>query len=259
MSNDRMVVTISVDRRALGSAAAAAVAESIRESIATKGPVTVVFGSAPSQDETLAALGDAPGIDWRLVTAFHLDEYVGAAADAPYSFRRYLMEHLFAQAKPGAFHGIRGEARDSQAEARRYAVLLRETPPDIALLGIGENGHLAFNDPPCDFDDPEPVKVVRLAETCRRQQVHDGVFAAIEQVPEYAITLTIPTIMRIPRLYLMAPTVSKAAAIRDTLEGPITPQCPASVLRTHPHVLMFLNTDSASLLTRDLKSAKTLT
>jgi glucosamine-6-phosphate deaminase len=243
--------TIYPDREALGNAAGEAIAQSIRDSIAARGRVAVIFGSAPSQNETLATLGASPGIDWDRVTAFHLDEYVGASADAPYSFRRYLEDRLFTLARPGVFHGIRGESSDAEAECARYADLLRQVRPEIALLGIGENGHLAFNDPPCDFEDPQYVKVVRLAESCRCQQVHDGAFPALDQVPERAITLTLTAILRVPRLFVIVPAASKAAAVRAALESPVTPLCPASILRTHAQVRMYLDRDSASALTRD--------
>jgi glucosamine-6-phosphate deaminase len=228
----------------------------MRERIAATGAVAMLFSSAPSQDETIAALRAAPGIDWSRVTVFHMGEYVGADASAPYSFRRYLADHLFLHARPGVFQAIRGEELLPDAECERYARLLRETPPDIALLGIGENGHVAFNDPPCDFDDPQPVKVVRLAESCRRQQVHDGAFTAVEHVPQYAITLTMPTILRAPKLFVMVPGAAKAAAVRETLEGPVTPDCPASILRRHPRVRMFLDRHSAARLTREPQWAR---
>ena len=241
---------ICTDRRSLGEAAGAAIADVMRECIASRGYVRILFGSAPSQDETLDSLARAPGLDWSAVTAFHLDEYVGADAASPHSFRRYLESRLFSQVRPAVFHAIQGEAADSQAECERYARLLDKAPPDIALLGIGENGHLAFNDPPCDFHDPARVKVVQLAESCRAQQVHDGAFATLADVPRSAITLTIPALLEAPSIFVIVPGLSKAAAVRCALEDPISPNCPASILRTHGRVEMFLDRESSSQLSQ---------
>jgi glucosamine-6-phosphate deaminase len=220
----------------------------MRSRLQQSGRAVVIFGSAPSQNETLEALGAAPALDWGRVIAFHLDEYVGTPADAPHSFRRYLAEHLFRWAHPGIFHGIRGEADDPLPECARYTRLLDETPPDIALLGIGENGHLAFNDPPCDFDTAEVVRVVDLAESCRRQQVNDNAFVSLDNVPRRAITLTIPTLMRVPLIFVMVPGIAKAEAVHCALERLISPSCPASILRRHSNAAMFLDRDSASRL-----------
>ena len=244
-------VYVYESRPKLGAAAAAVVSEEIRRLQAERGRAVGIFASAPSQNEFLAALAGAPGIDWPKVKGFHLDEYLGMDESAPQSFRRFLLERLVNKVDFGEFHGLRGEAADAAAECRRYVALLGEDPPDFAVLGIGENGHLAFIDPPfCDFDDPEQVKVAELDEVCRVQQVHDGAFAALEEVPANALSLTIPTIMSRPRLFAIVPGPAKAQAIRGVIEGPIETACPASILRNHPDAHLFIDRDSASLLSR---------
>ena len=217
------------DRPALGLAAGKAIATALRDILAANGAATVAFAAAPSQNETLATLIAEPGIAWDRVTAYHLDEYAGAKPDAPHSFRRFLQEHVFHKVTPKVFHQLRGEAEDPKAECARYAALLPAGGFDIALLGIGENGHLAFNDPPCDFQDPAPVRVVKLDEACRVQQVHDGAFATLQDVPTEAYTLTIPVLMAAHKIFVMVPGPTKAAAVAATLEGPITNECPASI------------------------------
>lgn len=246
---DSLHVEIFGTRQTMGQAAGLDVAARVREIIAANGRAVVVFAAAPSQNEFLATLREQPGIDWSKVVAFHLDEYVGISQDAPQSFRNYLRRNLFDIVKPGIVHLIQGDAPDSQAESARYSRLLKETPPDIACIGIGENGHIAFNDPPvADFADPATMKVVELEERCRRQQVNDGCFATLDEVPKYAFTMTVPAVMSATYLYTMVPAKSKAQAVRDTLKGPITTNCPASILRRHPRAVLYLDVDSASLL-----------
>jgi glucosamine-6-phosphate deaminase len=237
----------------LGVAAGTLIAAALRQAIALRGQASVIFGSAPSQNETLSALGDED-LDWSRITAFHLDEYVGASEVAPYSFRRYLIDHLFSRRPPRQFHAIDGQAASPEHECERYAALLAQHSPDVALLGIGENGHLAFNDPPADFEDPLSVRLVHLAQSCREQQVADGVFSRLEFVPRTAITLTIPTLIRVPQLFVMVPGPSKARAVKDALLNAISPLCPASILRTHPAAILFLDPDSAAGFTEAVKS-----
>lgn len=243
-----MKVHLTESRAALGLSAGKAIASALRAKIATNGCATVAFAAAPSQNETLAALIAEPGIAWDRVTAYHLDEYSGAAPDSPWSFRRYLREHVFHRVTPRIFHQIRGEAEDRETECQRYAALLPAGGFDIALLGIGENGHLAFNDPGCDLNDSEAVRVVELDEACRVQQVHDGAFATLSAVPTKAFTLTIPVLFAAHDLFVMVPGPTKAAAAAAALEGPVTNECPASILRTHPNATLFLDQDSASRL-----------
>ncbi len=241
-----MEIHIAENRAALGLAAGKAIAAALRRVIAAKGNAAVAFAAAPSQNEALLTLVDEPGIAWDCVDAWHLDEYAGASPDSRWSFRRYLQEHVFHRVAPRVFHGIRGEAADSEAECARYAALLPIGGFDIALLGIGENGHLAFNDPPCDFADTAPIKVVTLDEECRVQQVHDGAFATLGDVPKQAFTLTVPTLMAAHELFVMVPGPAKAAAVAASLDGPVTPACPASILREHPRAELFLDRDSAA-------------
>lgn len=246
---DQLNVHVYQSRPAMGKAAAAVIGSEIRRLIDQKGRAVVIFASAPSQNEFLLALVDTPGIDWSRVTAFHLDEYLGMTSAAPQSFRLFLIDRLVNKVPLGKFHGLTGEAPDGAAEAKRYAALLKENPPDFAVLGIGENGHLAFIDPPfCDFADPEAVKVVQLDDVCRQQQVNDGAFNTLEEVPSNALSLTIPTLMALPKLFAIAPGPAKRQAIKLTVEGPIATTCPASILREHREAHLFIDKDSAELL-----------
>jgi glucosamine-6-phosphate deaminase len=246
---DRLNIYIYQSRSEMGSAAAAVVASEIRGLIEKRGHAVGIFASAPSQNEFLAALVESRNVDWSRVVGFHLDEYLGMDQNAPQSFRKFLVDRLVNRVPFGKFHGLRGEAEDGGAETRRYAQLLAGDPPDFAVLGIGENGHLAFIDPPfCNFDDPEPVKVVELDEVCRRQQVNDGAFASFDEVPVKALSLTIPTIMKCPRLFAIVPGPAKRQAIKCAIERPIATTCPASILRRHPDAHLFLDADSAEFL-----------
>jgi glucosamine-6-phosphate deaminase len=246
---DELNVYIYESRPKMGQAAASVIAAEVRRAIEERGKAVVILASAPSQNEFLASLSEAPDIDWSRVTAFHLDEYLGMDDQAPQSFRKFLIDRLVSRVPLGQFHGLRGDAPDGAAEAKRYAELLEQNPPDFAVLGIGENGHLAFIDPPlCDFNDPEPVKVVQLDEICRNQQVNDGAFASIDDVPGNALSLTIPTLMARPKLFAIAPGPAKRLAIKHTVEGPISTTCPASILRTHPNAHLFIDAISAEYL-----------
>ena len=244
-------VYVYESRQAMGQAAAAAVAGELRRLLEERGQAVGIFASAPSQNEFLAALVASPGIDWRRVTGFHLDEYAGMDEGAPQSFRRFLLERLVNKVAFGEFHGLRGESSDAEAECERYAALLAANPPDFAVLGIGENGHLAFIDPPfCDFQDQLPVKVVELDEVCRAQQVNDGAFTSIKEVPRTALSLTIPAIMARPKLFAVVPGPAKRQAVRAAVEGPVETACPASILKNHPDAHLFIDRDSAALLSR---------
>lgn len=235
-------------REEAGAAGAAIAAEVIHSEIARAGKAAVVFASAVSQDPFLAALR-AQEIDWPRLTAFHMDEYAGMSARHPASFRRFLQERLFDRVPAAAFHGLDAEAKDREAECNRYAALLREVRPCLVIMGIGENGHLAFIDPPvCRFDEPRDVRVVDLDDVCRMQQVHDGQFAALGDVPKQALSLTVPFFLRVPRALVFVNGERKAAAVRDALNGPIAEACPASALRRHPAATIFLDQGAASLL-----------
>jgi glucosamine-6-phosphate deaminase len=231
----------------MGVAAARVVADAIRDLLARDGRAAVVFASAPSQNEFLAALRQEPGIDWPKLTAFHLDEYVGIAPDHPASFRRFLVDRLFAHVEVAAFHGLDGQARDLAAECARYAALLRQAGPALAVLGIGENGHLAFIDPPvCDFTERADVRVVELDEPCRMQQVNDGCFPGLADVPRTALSLTVPFLMSVPRAVAIVPGPAKRTAITAAIRGPVTTACPASILRRHRDATLYLDEDSAA-------------
>jgi glucosamine-6-phosphate deaminase len=236
----------------MGLAAARAVAEAIRDRLARKGRAAVIFASAPSQNEFLAALRQEPGIEWPKLTAFHLDEYVGIGPEHPASFRRFLVDRLFSHVKVAAFHGLDGQAKDLAAECARYAGLLRQEAPALAILGIGENGHLAFNDPPADFETVAPYIVVRLDEACRRQQVGEGWFRDLGEVPERAISMSIRQILRAKSILCIVPDDRKAKAVKACFEGEISPMSPASILRTHPDTTVFLDRHSSALLEKPL-------
>ena len=249
MRVEQLAVSIHADRAAAGAASAAAASAIIRRAIEHDGHAGVVFAAAPSQNEFLATLRSDASIDWPRVTAFHLDEYAGLPATHPASFRRFLRERLMDHVPVAAFHELAGDASDLAAEADRYQRLLAEHPPALAALGIGENGHLAFIDPgECDFDDPREVRIVDLDDACREQQVHDGCFARVEEVPRRALSLTIPFFLRTPHAVITVPGSAKARAVRDALEGPLSPRCPASILRKHTGAALFLDGESAALL-----------
>jgi glucosamine-6-phosphate deaminase len=249
---DALRVRVYDDRAAIGKAAAESVAEAIASRQAVAGAAKVVFAAAPSQDEFLARLVAHPSIDWSRVIGFHMDEYLGLSADHPASFRRYLFEHLFRLAgfTPDRLRLIPGEEADRPLRTcLAYEDLLRAEPPDIVCAGIGENGHLAFNDPPvADFLDPVWIKVVRLDAACRLQQVHDGCFAAIEDVPTHAYTLTIPALLSAHVVSVVVPGPRKAEAVLQTLQGPIAESCPATGLRRHKGATLYLDRDSARLV-----------
>ncbi len=233
-------------RAEMGRAAGEHAAAAISAAIAARGEARVILASAPSQDETLAALTSAP-VDWGRVTIFHMDEYLGLPAEHPQTFRAYQRTKVLSQITPAAFHGIAGEGTDSAAECARYAGLLAAAPIDVCCLGIGENGHLAFNDPPvADFADPVLVKVVELEAACRRQQVNDGCFAELSAVPTQAITLTIPALMSARTLVCTVPGPRKAAAVRATLRDRVSTKCPATILRRHPDATLYLDAAAAA-------------
>jgi len=254
-SIDNLQIQVHPTRPAMGAAAAESAAGEIRRLLSETGEANVVFSSAVSQSEFLAALGADSTIDWTRVTAFHVDEYAGMSEDHPASFRRFLKDHLFHRVPVRRFHTLEGQAPDLSAECERYAALLRSHPPSLAILGIGENGHIAFNDPPvCRFDDPFDVKLVQLDHACRMQQVHDGAFARLEDVPMVALTVTVSRLMRIPRAVVVVPGPAKREAVRRTLEGPVETACPASILRRHRDATLYLDSESASLLAANTES-----
>jgi glucosamine-6-phosphate deaminase len=236
------------DKEALGEAAAAEAASILRDAIARQGRACVVAATGASQFEFLDALTSEPDVDWDRTTFFHLDEYVGLPASHPASFRRYLKERLADRVHPGAFHFIEGDRPDPPAEARRVGELIRACEIDVAFVGIGENGHLAFNDPPADFATEEPYLVVRLDEACRRQQLGEGWFARLEEVPQRAISMSIRQILKARRILCVVPDARKARAVRDCLTGEVSPLRPASALQRHPATTVYLDVNSSALL-----------
>ncbi len=241
---EKLRVRVYADRAAMGRAAGNDAANKLRELLARQQRVRMIFAAAPSQNETLATLADAGGIDWSRVTAFHMDEYIGLAEDAPQRFGRYLRDHIFGLVKPGEVHFINSTA-DRVAECTRHTALLKQGPIDIVCLGIGENGHIAFNDPPvADFNDPALIKVVELDDACRQQQVNDGCFPNFAAVPTHAITLTIPALMSGRHLYCSVPGLTKRAAVTRTLNGPISTECPSTILRTHADCTLYVDSKS---------------
>jgi glucosamine-6-phosphate deaminase len=243
-SKDRLNVRVYSDRRALGEAAAVEAIKTFRRLLDSQERLRVIFAAAPSQNEFLAALVQAEGIEWSRVTAFHMDDYIGLPADSPQRFSHFLNTRLFGLVKPGVVRLIDSTA-SAEGECERYQRLLQEQPIDIVCLGIGENGHIAFNDPPvADFSDPRWVKPVELDEACRRQQVNDGCFPSFADVPTHALTLTIPALMSGKHLFCMVPGPTKRAAVERTLNGPIATECPASILRRHPDCTLYVDTDS---------------
>ena len=245
---DFLDVLQHADRALLGADAGQRVALAIRAAIAARGEARIIFACAPSQNEFLAALTAQP-VDWSKVTVFHMDEYVSLLDTHPSSFRSFLREHLLAHIPaPRTVNFIHAEAPPDH-EIARYSALLAERSIDLVCLGIGENGHLAFNDPPvADFHDPARVKVVALDAQCRDQQVHDRCFVSLEDVPTHALTLTIPALMSAREISCVVPGPRKAAAVRNTLLGPVATSCPASILRTHPRATLHLDDAAATLL-----------
>lgn len=251
---DQLQTRIFPTREAMGQAAAQFAAGVISSAYQERGEARVIFACAPSQNEFLSALVSpnkcGVALEWDKVVAFHMDEYVGLSASVTQSFRHYLRSHLldWVPTQP-TFHPIQGEAPSLQNECTRYARIFGEKPIDLVCLGIGENGHLAFNDPPvADFGDPQIIKVVKLDDACRHQQVNDGCFATFDSVPEQALTLTIPALCSARHVCAVVPGPRKAEAVRAALLGPVSTFCPASILRSHPHAVLHLDQESSSLL-----------
>ncbi|MBA4496256.1 glucosamine-6-phosphate deaminase [Paenactinomyces guangxiensis] len=241
---DRLQVQVYENRKQMGEAAGYGVAEKMKELLSHKKRIRMVFAAAPSQNEFLHTLTRAEGIDWSRVTAFHMDEYIGLPEDSPQTFGKFLRDRLFDLVQPGKVHLIDSN-RSIEVECKRYGDLIKKEPIDIICLGIGENGHLAFNDPPvADFSDPKIMKPVKLDETCRQQQVNDGCFPNLKAVPAYALTLTIPVLMSATYLYCIVPGETKRNALQKALGGPITPECPASILRRHANCILYADQDS---------------
>jgi len=246
---DSLSIEVHPTAQQLGAAAAAAAATTLKDAIAARGRARAIFATGNSQLSFFEALRHHSDVDWSRVEAFHMDEYLGLAADHPASFRAFLAAHLLGPLGIGTFHGIEGDPTLAEATMADYAARLTSDPIDLCCMGIGENGHLAFNDPPeARFDDPAPLRVVALDDASRHQQVGEGHFPDFDSVPSHAITLTIPTLLSAQRLLVIAPETRKAAAVGRALAGPIEPSCPASILRQAPHATLYLDTESAARL-----------
>jgi len=243
-----MDIRVYDTKAAMGEAAAAQAAASLRDAIARQGIAHVIAATGASQFEFLDRLVAAPGIDWPRTVFFHLDEYVGLPATHPASFRKYLRERLVDRVHPGAFHFIAGDAADPAAECRRVGALVERQPVDLAFVGIGENGHLAFNDPPADFEIAVPYLVVDLDEDCRRQQLGEGWFPSLDDVPRRAISMSIRQILKSREILCVVPDARKARAVKECLEGAVSPRHPASALQDHPRTTVFLDQAAAALL-----------
>lgn len=246
---DKLRVRIYPDRQAMGQGAAEDIAAAIRRVLARKECCNMIFAAAPSQNEVLAALAADKSIDFTRINAFHMDEYCGLAQNAPQGFGNFLRTAIFSKAPFRSVHYINGSAADIEAECARYSALLEKYPTDIVCLGIGENGHIAFNDPPvADFHDPVLCKQVALDPICRQQQVNDGCFASIDLVPTHALTLTVPALFRGKELFCVVPATTKANAVQATVRGSIGEHCPATVMRNHDAAILYLDPDSAAKL-----------
>lgn len=241
---DALQVCVFETRQEMGAAAGKDIVTKIKELLTEKESLRIVFAAAPSQNEMLAFLSSAEGIDWSRIDVFHMDEYVGLPADAPERFAYFLTSKLFAKVSPRTVNLI-DDSAGADAACQGYKELLEQGPIDIVCLGIGENGHLAFNDPPvADFNDPEVIKRVQLDDICRQQQVNDGCFPTFDDVPKDALTLTIPTLLAGNQLFCVVPGKTKRQAVQAMLNGPITTACPASILRQHPDCTLYVDTDA---------------
>ena len=243
-----MRIEIAADAKAMGAQAATDGAALIRAALESRGEANIIVATGTSQFETLDALTRAEGIDWGGVTGFHLDEYLGLPITHPASFRGYLKERLVDRLPLRTFHYVDGEAADAGAECARLGALIEKHPIDVAFVGIGENGHLAFNDPPADFETEAPYIVVNLDEACRRQQHGEGWFETLDAVPRQAISMSIRQILRAKHIVCTVPDERKSEAVAAALEGPVTADLPASVLQQHDAVGIYLDPPAASRL-----------
>lgn len=243
---DRLRVLVCDSREELGAIAAFEAAEHLKQILSQQAEANSIFAAAPSQNEFLSGLASQEGIPWERVRAFHMDEYIGLSSDAPQRFGQFLFDHIFSLVP---FYEVNYINSMDETAIEQYAEKLKTCPVDVCYMGIGENGHIAFNDPGvADMFDPEWIKTVGLDNVCREQQVHDSCFASIDQVPVKAVTLTVPTLLRAKRIFCMVPAETKAEAVRKMLTEPIGMSCPASVLRLHENATLYLEPNSAKLV-----------
>ncbi|MBQ3572507.1 MAG: glucosamine-6-phosphate deaminase [Clostridia bacterium] len=249
LQKDNLIVEIYENRTLMGEAAAKDIKTKIAELLAKKTEINIIFAAAPSQNDVLKSLVEDEEIEWNRVNAFHMDEYIGLDKNASQSFGNFLKSHIFGLVPFKSVNYINISASDPEAEAERYAKLLSENPIDIVIMGIGENGHVAFNDPPvADFNDKKLVKIVKLDSICRQQQVNDGCFDSLDKVPTYAMTLTIPMLFNVPNIFCIVPAKTKSKAVYETLNGSIDEHCPSSILRMHDNAKLYLDNESSNLL-----------
>jgi glucosamine-6-phosphate deaminase len=243
-----MQIRTYVDRQAMSRAAARQAADTLREAIARQGSVRIIAATGASQFDFLEALTAAPDVDWSRVEMFHLDEYVGLPITHPASFRKYLLERLIGRVGIGRYHLLDGE-QEPERVADSVGRAIAEAPIDVAFVGIGENGHLAFNDPPADFTSERPYLIVTLDQACREQQVGEGWFASTADVPQRAISMSVRQILKSRAIICIVPDARKARAVKASVEGDVSPMAPASILRTHENTFLYLDRESAALLT----------
>lgn len=248
-TKEMLIVKIFPDREEMGKEAAINVSETIQNLLKKKDEINMIFAAAPSQNDFFYHLRTDENIQWERINAFHMDEYIGLEKEAPQGFGNFLKEAIFDKVPLKSINYLNGQEKDIKFECERYSNLLMNNPVDIVCLGIGENGHIAFNDPlVADFNDSETVKVVELEQTSRQQQVNDKCFTRIDSVPEKAYTLTIPTLLKANYMFCMVPTELKAKAVFKTLNDPISEACPATILRTKKNATLYLDNNSSSLL-----------
>lgn len=247
MQAGKLKVKVYKNRNDMGKSAAKEMSIVLKQLLKEKAEVNTIFAAAPSQNEFLEALVNTDGIEWNRVNTFHMDDYIGLAKDAPQRFGNFLRERIFSKVPFKTVNYINGNTDNPKDECVRYANLLKQYPVDIVCMGIGENGHIAFNDPQAArFDDPELVKIVALDKTCRQQQVNDGCFKRLDEVPTHAFSLTVPALMAGKYLFCMVPGKTKADAVTRTIKGNVDESCPASILKTHDHATLYIEKDSAS-------------
>ncbi len=246
---DKLKVNVYQNRTLMGEGAAKDIKAKIIELLSQKDEINMIFAAAPSQNDVLKALVEDKEIEWNRVNAYHMDEYIGLDKNAPQGFGNFLKAHIFGLVPFKSVNYIDISTTNPEQEAERYGKLLLDNPTDIVIMGIGENGHIAFNDPPvADFNDKKVVKPVKLDEICRQQQVNDGCFESIDKVPTHAMTLTVPTLVKAPYLFCIVPAPTKANAVYETLNGSIDEHCPASILRLQDNAILYLDDQSSKLL-----------
>ncbi len=249
IKKDKLEVKIFPTRDQMGKCAATDISNCIKKLLDEKETLNILFAAAPSQSDMLKYLCEDSDIEWQRINAFHMDEYIGLSPLAPQCFSNFLKEHIFDKKPFKSVNLIDAGATDAQKECQRYSELIKNNPLDIVLMGIGENGHIAFNDPPvADFNDKEIVKPVELDSICRNQQVNDGCFEKLEDVPKYALTLTVPTLMSAKYHFCVVPAITKAEAVKKTLNDEISEKCPATILRLAENAIMYCDKDSSSLI-----------